>query len=154
MGCDRFRFWGRFTGPGFLAKRALFDNIARYKEHSAAIEFHAMSSSRLFREHRVERPVGVYFYDGDHSYGGTHHGMMAAAPLLSERAVLLVDDWNDPVIRHATRDALAHSRLSVLWQRELPGDHSESGWWNGVGVFFVEKTQPPILDQTALCSPS
>src|SRR5262245_35296777 len=28
IGCDRFRFWGRFTGPGCIAKRALMRNIA------------------------------------------------------------------------------------------------------------------------------
>jgi hypothetical protein len=93
--------------------------------------------------------VGVYFYDGDHSYESTFHGVVSAAPLLSVRAVLLVDDWNDPVIRQATRDAIARVKLRVLWQRELEGDHSELGWWNGLGAFFVEQDQP-ILDQTAL----
>jgi len=149
IGCDLFRVWGRFTGPGFLAKRALFHNIARYRERSAEIEFHAVSSRRLFRERRVRGPVGVYFYDGDHSYEGTHHGVVAASELLAERCVVLMDDWNDPVIRRATRAAFSQAQLRVLWERELAGDHSERGWWNGLGVFFVEKSQP-TRDQTAL----
>jgi hypothetical protein len=149
IGCDRFRFWGRFTGPGFLAKRALYENIQRYQSDSANIEFHPVSSRRLFAEQRVKGPIGVYFYDGDHSYESTFHGIVSAAPLLSERAVVLVDDWNDPVIRMATDDAFSRAELRELWRRELPGDHSERGWWNGLGVFFVERTQSTRV-QTAL----
>lgn len=141
IGCDRFRFWGRFTGPGFLAKRALYQNIKRYEVGSAEIEFHPVSSRRLFAERRVTGPVGVYFYDGDHSYESTFHGIVSAVPLLSERAVILVDDWNDPVIRMATDDAFSRAELRELWRRELPGDHSERGWWNGLGAFFVEQSQ-------------
>lgn len=139
VGCDRFRLWGRYTGPGLLAKRALLRNIERYRAESATVEFHDVPSRRLFLEGRVRGPIGVYFYDGDHSYAGTHHGITAAAPYLAERSVVLVDDWNDPVIRQATRDALSTARLEVLWQRDLPGDHSERGWWNGLGAFFLRR---------------
>lgn len=141
VGCDRFRFWGEFTGPGFLARRALYQNIERYRADSAEIQFHPVSSRRLFAERRVQGPVGVYFYDGDHSYESTFHGIISAAPLLSERAVVVVDDWNDPVIRMATDDALSRAELRQLWRRELPGDHTERGWWNGLGAFFVERPQ-------------
>jgi hypothetical protein len=149
IGCDRFRFWDRFTGPGFLAKRALFHNIQRYQADSAEIQFHAVSSRRLFAERRVVGPIGVFFYDGDHSYESTFHGIVSAAPLLSERAVVLVDDWNDPVIRMATEDAFSRAELRELWRRELPGDHTERGWWNGLGVFYLERSQPTRV-QTAL----
>ncbi len=137
--CDKFRLVGRFTGLGCLAKQALYRNIERYRDRSARIVFHHTTSSRLFREQRIPAPIGVYFYDGDHSFAGTYHGVVAAEPILAHRAVLLVDDWNDKVIRAATREALRASQLGVLWERELDGDHSEKGWWNGLGVFYVER---------------
>jgi hypothetical protein len=84
-------------------------------------------------------PVSVYFYDGGHSYAETRHGIMAAAPLLSRRATVLVDDWNDPEIRRATFDGLERAKLDMLWARHLPGNHDERGWWNGLGVFYVER---------------
>lgn len=138
--CDKFRLVGRFTGLGCLAKQALYRNIERYQERSARVVFHHTTSARLFRERRVPPPVGVYFYDGDHSFAGTYHGITAVEPILAQRAIVLVDDWNDKVIRAATREALRTSALDVLWERELDGDHSENGWWNGVGVFFVERS--------------
>ena len=138
FGCDRFRTWGRYTGPGFLARRALYDNLARYRGRTAEIRFFRTTSEQLFRERLVDGPIGVYFYDGDHSYAGTRHGVMAAAPLLSQRSVLLMDDWNDPVIRGATLAGIADAGLETLWHRALDGNHSESGWWNGLGVFYLE----------------
>lgn len=142
--CDKFRLVGRFTGLGCLARQALYRNIERYRERSARVVFHHTTSARLFRERRVPPPIGVYFYDGDHSFAGTYHGITSVEPILAARAVLLVDDWNDRVIRAATREALRAGPLRVLWDRELEGDHSEQGWWNGLGVFYVERRDAEV----------
>ena len=75
----------------------------------------------------------------DHSYQETFYGVLRASPYLSERSIVVIDDWNDPVIRTATADGLEQARLGVLWRRALPGDHGPLGWWNGLGVFYVEK---------------
>lgn len=140
VGCDHFRTWGRYTGWGVLARRALAENLERYRARSAEIRIFAMKSAELFRRRLLSAPVGVYFYDGDHSYEGTYQGMVAASPFLAERSVVLVDDWNDREIRRATFDGLEQASLRVLWRRALPGDHTTLGWWNGLGVFYVEKT--------------
>jgi hypothetical protein len=138
IGCDKFRFFGRYTGWGHVARRAFANNVARYREERARILFYEMSSRRLLRSGRVPRPIGVFFYDGDHSYAGTRWSIRAVARLLSPRSVLVVDDWNVRRIRLATRDAIADARLKVLWNRWLEGDHTENTWWNGLGVFYVE----------------
>ena len=138
IGCDHFRFWGKFTGPGFLARRQLYRNIERYRRYTGDVRFHEMRSEQLFAADVVDGSIGVYFYDGNHSHEGTFHGVVSAAPLLSRRAVLLMDDWNDPAIRDATLLALEDARLDVLWSRGLPGTRSPDDWWNGLGVFYLE----------------
>jgi hypothetical protein len=138
VACDKFRFWGRFTGPGILARRALYHNIQRYEGSGAKIEFHHLRSRVLFARGLVKAPVGVFFYDGDHSYHETRDNIVLAAPYLSRRCVLLMDDWNDPEIVRATHDGISGAGLTVLWHRALPGDHGPSNWWNGLGVFFLE----------------
>lgn len=144
IGCDKFRLWGRFTGFGLLARRELSRNIERYRGKSADVIVHAMDSRRFFyAPERVPLPVGVYFYDGDHSYPGTFHGIVAAAPYLSDKSIVIVDDWNDPTIRRATFDAIREARLQILWERSLRGDHTERGFWNGLGVFFIAKRRTP-----------
>lgn len=139
VGCDKFRFWGQFTGWGFAAGRAFRRNVERYRGRCGRIVFHHMTSERMFARGLPPSPVGVYFYDGDHSHGGTVKGIVSATAHLADKCVLLVDDWNDPVIRRATEEALDRARLRALWRRELEGDHSQRGWWNGLGAFFVER---------------
>lgn len=141
VGCDHFRFWGKFTGAGFLARRELYRNIERYRRHTGEVQFYEMRSERLFASGLVQGSVGVYFYDGNHSGRGTYDGIVSAAPLLSRRAVLLMDDWNDPVIRDATVRALDAAGLRVAWRRDLPGTRAPDDWWNGLGVFYVERAR-------------
>jgi hypothetical protein len=138
---DKFRFWGEWTGPGFLARRAFYRNVRRYREGSAEIQMHPMTSARFFAKRTPPKPVGVYFYDGDHSYEGTFDGIVKAAPWLSETSVVLVDDWIDPQIQSATKAGFSRSGLKVEWERVLGGDqhNNPDGWWNGLGVFVVTK---------------
>ena len=136
--CDKFRLWGRYTGWGHRARQALFDNIARHREGAATIRFFEMPAERMFARGLVPRPVGVYFYDGGHSEEETRQGVRAAGPLLSSRAVVVVDDWNDPAIRRGAFAGISDAGLDVLWHRHLPGDHDEHSFWNGLGIFFVQ----------------
>lgn len=141
MGCDKIRFWSRSTGEfWFQVKKELFDNIARYRAESAEIDFHHMKSQEFFRRRLAPKPVGVYFYDGDHSYEGTRSHVVAAADSLSKKSVLLMDDWNDPEIQRATADGMAEAGLEVLWKRELAGTNQDkTSWWNGLAVFYLER---------------
>ncbi len=141
VGNDKFRFWGEYTGPGFLAKRAFFRNVRRYRQGSADVQMHPMTSKRFFATQRPPKAVGVYFYDGDHTYRGTRDGIRNAAPWLADTSIVLVDDWTDPEIRSGARDGLQQGGLSVAWERALGGDvpNNPAGWWNGLGVFHVTK---------------
>ena len=140
IGCDKFRVFGRYTGLGFVARRALYANIARYQGRRAAIWFHDMRSASFFAR-RPLGPVGVYFYDGAHAYRETRRSIAAGSRGLSPRAAVLVDDWNVPHVRTATLDGFRDSGVEVLWRRDLPGDHTEQTWWNGIGAFYVDASR-------------
>ncbi len=140
VACDKFKFYGPYTGFGFLAKRALNKNVSRYAHTSADITFYHMTSRDLFDRGLVPDGVKVYFYDGDHSFEGTRHGVTAAAPHLCDESYVLMDDWNDPDIRRATREGIEEAGLTIAWERELEGENGDpSGWWNGLGVFILVK---------------
>lgn len=140
VACDKFRLWGKWTGWGFQARRALLNNVERYSPEGADVTFHHMDSRKLFAKNLVPKDVEVYFYDGDHTYEGTLHGVVDAAPLLCETSYLLMDDWNDDVIKRATFEGFKQAGLEVTWMRELEGQNrSQDGWWNGLGVFMLER---------------
>lgn len=137
VACDKFRAFGRYTGFGFAARRALRANLERYRGRRATVWFHDMRSAAFFARPPLG-PVGVYFYDGAHSYRETRRSIAAGSRWLSPRAAVLVDDWNVPHVREATLDGFRDSGVQVLWRRDLPGDHTEQSWWNGVGAFYVQ----------------
>ena len=60
MACDKFRFYGRYTGLGYRVRHALRRNLQRYADGRAAIHFYDMPSSRFFRRRRIDEPFGVY----------------------------------------------------------------------------------------------
>ncbi|MFK7998399.1 MAG: class I SAM-dependent methyltransferase [Polyangiales bacterium] len=141
VACDKFRFYGHHTGWGFKAKRALHDNLARYAPESAEVTFHNMPSEKLFRDKLVPSNVGVYFYDGDHTYLGTRNHIEWAENLLADECILLVDDYNDPEIRRATEDAIDTMNFKATWSKYLPGENGkQDGWWNGLGVFALKRS--------------
>lgn len=140
VACDKFRFLGKFTGWGFKVKNALYSNIDKFAGESANITFHHMKSMEMFQRGHVPNNVAVYFYDGDHSYDGTYENIFAVGPHLAEKSVLLVDDWNDPIIQKATRKAIEDLELKIEWEEELEGvNQTQDGWWNGLGVFLLHK---------------
>jgi hypothetical protein len=138
IACDKFRFWGRWTGPGWRARRSFYSNLRRYRDRCAYIDFRHTTCERLFDQKMVQAPIGVYFFDGDHSRDGTRFGIEAAGDVLSHRSVILVDDWNIPAVRAGTLEGLSAAGLRILWQRSLDGDSPKEAWWCGLGVFFVE----------------
>ena len=139
IGCDKFRLFGRYTGFGYRARRALRAQLNESRPNRANIWFYDMRSSAFFKRQDLS-PVGVYFYDGDHSYRGTRQSLAAGARWLSPRAAVLVDDWNVPHIRKGTLDGFRDAGVRILWRRDLPGDHTEHTWWNGVGAFYVQRS--------------
>lgn len=40
---------------------------------------------------------------------------------------------------HVEVDGFRDSGVDILWRRDLPGDHTEATWWNGVGAFYVAR---------------
>lgn len=139
FGCDLFRLWGPSTGFGPLAKMQLRNNLRYYRSECGAIDFHAIPFQDLFMRGEIDPPVGVYFYDADHTYEGTYEGVEDAYSYLAEESYILMDDWNDETIREATYAAFRDLQLTINWQVHLPGDHDEEMWWNGLGVFHLKK---------------
>jgi len=86
------------------------------------------------------RTVGVYFYDGGHTYRDQYDGLELALPLMAPQSVIVVDDTNPfeegvngSEARAANRDWLAkHPDWRLLFDFLSPKrDH---GWHNGIQI--------------------
>jgi predicted O-methyltransferase YrrM len=87
----------------------------------------------VLQEHRLP-PIGVFFYDADHSTAATRAALDAVRPLLAASALIVVDDAEWPKVRAATDafvDANPEARLRV---RIAGRAESQPWWWDGMDL--------------------
>jgi hypothetical protein len=83
----------------------------------------------------LDRPLGVYLYDGEHSYENQYRGLMIADPFYAEDAVIVVDDTNLDRAHEATLQFAADSRLEweVVFDRKTAAMRHPT-LWNGLMI--------------------
>lgn len=99
--------------------------------------FHEMDYRDYFSNVHSE-PIGVYFYDGEHSYENQWRGLEIAEPYFTDDCILLVDDttWEDP--HKATLDFIeASERDYTLFFDERTAGNGHPTLWNGLMVAQV-----------------
>jgi predicted O-methyltransferase YrrM len=93
-----------------------------------------------FREFLVEAPwlpaeIGVYFYDGGHSFADQYEGLKYALPNLADGALVIVDDTNKRNVRSANRlFAASVAGFDAVLDLRTPRNHSPT-WWNGIQLY-------------------
>jgi len=86
-------------------------------------------------------PYDLFFNDGDHKYISQKQTIIDYARLLTDEAIVVVDDWNATEVRDGTMAGIAEAKLKVIHQVDLfsKGNCDLSSWWNGVGIFLINK---------------
>jgi hypothetical protein len=128
VGIDDFSW---FEGPEELFRR---DFEARRSSNHA---FHAMDYQEYF-EKLHDQPIGLYCYDGDHSYANQWRGLEIAEPFFAEGCLVLIDDPNWAQVRRATSDFIAASsrEYRVLMDAGTT-DPEHPTLWNGALMLEV-----------------
>ena len=92
----------------------------------------------LRRPGLLPHPVGVYFYDADHSPLGQYLALALAEPHLADEAIVIVDDTASPAVARAT-DRYVRGRDAYELLADLPGSPAGGRWWNGLRVFAFRR---------------
>ena len=138
--CDDF---SEFTGSNSNA--ILESNLRRYGM-SDTVKFYNGDFRKTFADGHIDRPVGLYFYDGAHDEVSQYEGIALAEPLLADVALVVVDDWRlaadsgsyaeAGTVRAAQQSPHDWELLYVLPAR-FNGDLEM--WWNGVAVLSFKR---------------
>lgn len=136
--------FSQFNGTGEV-KSEFMGNIARFLGKNDFIFFDAdcfkLDVSQL-RKHNI------YLYDGGHTYEDQYKALTHYIDALDDAFVYIADDWNLGRVRQGTFDAIHDLGLKTLWSKEViltkndkhtPKAAAVSGWWNGIGVFVLNK---------------
>jgi predicted O-methyltransferase YrrM len=88
----------------------------------------------------IPEPIGVYFYDADHSSLGQYLALGVAEPHLADEALVVIDDTASRVVARATdRYVREHPGYELL--ADLPGSPSGGRWWNGLRIYAFRRAQ-------------
>jgi len=79
-------------------------------------------------------PVGVFFYDADHSTAATRAALDAVRPHLAARALIVVDDAEWPKVRAATDAFVAANPEASLRLRIAGRADGQPWWWDGMDL--------------------
>ncbi|HEY3765846.1 MAG TPA: class I SAM-dependent methyltransferase [Gaiellales bacterium] len=80
-------------------------------------------------------PVGVFFYDADHSTAATVAALEAVRGRLAPRALVVLDNAEWPKVR-AAADAFAAANPEATLRLRIAGRESgQPWWWDGMDVF-------------------
>ena len=134
--CDNFSLFseGQDVGKEFY-KNA--DTFIKGKYKMLEQDYFSITKEQL------PAPPDFYYFDGDHSYIHQYKAMTYFAPLLADQCIVVVDDFSWFDVNKGTMDGIRDSGLKVeyfmtLWSG-VESDCSEKGFWNGYGVFLINK---------------
>lgn len=131
-----------FGMMGADARDALTANLARHAADKdlTLLEgdaFRLMTDRTAFR-----KPVGVYFYDGEHTVLAHYLALAVAEPLLADEALVLVDDATWPLVQKAHRRYLSrHQGWSVV-RRFDAATQDDPHWANGLHLLRYRRPGP------------
>ena len=81
-----------------------------------------------------KKSIGVFFYDGDHSYEATKNSLEHVEPYLSDQAIVIMDDLCYPWVLAGWRAGaymLGYQIVNEFWPPRLC---DPTNWWNGLGI--------------------
>jgi predicted O-methyltransferase YrrM len=85
-------------------------------------------------------PIGVFFYDADHSTEATRAALDAVRPLLASSALIVVDDAEWAKVRAATDAFVAANREASLGLRIAGRAAGQPWWWDGMDLVVWAST--------------
>lgn len=81
---------------------------------------------------KISSPIDVYFYDADHSLIGHEKAITYYADALADACIIVIDDWDTPLIRKMTFKGFDKVGFQVLFQAHLPKGSGESAQYVAV----------------------
>jgi hypothetical protein len=140
--------WSEFGAPkdDFLA------NFKKYKGKNQA----KFIEGNCFELDLTGLPkFNIYLYDGGHSVEDQSNAITYFIDCLDDVFILIIDDWNWSWVRTGTYLGIEKANLKTLWAKEIilteNDEHTEAKeaketWWNGMGVFLLQKQNDRTTD--------
>jgi len=134
-----------FGMAGQEARAELMANLATHGEGADVRLLEGDCFDLMARPGALDRPVGVYFYDGEHTLLAHYLALAVVEPLLADEALVLIDDATWPVVQRAHRlflDRHPGWTIDATWDAKVEDDPR---WANGLHALTFRRTAPSVL---------
>ena len=121
-----------FGMAGQEARDELMHNLRTYTDGAHLNLLEGDCFALMARPDVCEKPVGVYFYDGEHTLLSHYLALAVVEPLLADEALILIDDASWPVVQKAHRLFVKNHpgwEVSATWDAAHADDPR---WANGL----------------------
>lgn len=128
-----------FGMAGQEARAELEDNLRTYGGSADIALLEGDCFTLMAQPGVVDAPVGVYFYDGEHTLLSHYLALAAVEPLLADEALVLVDDATWPVVQRAHRIFLRRHpgwSIAATWDAAHADDPR---WSNGLHALVFRR---------------
>lgn len=134
--------WSQFSGT----KEQFLANVEQAKSSGSSLRLIEEDFRKI--DYSVLSKFNVFLFDGPHTDVDHRDGILLAQPCLTDRFVLIVDDWNWPLVRLGTMSGLLAARCrieaSVQLRTTLDNSHPSvafeaSDWHNGYFIAVVRR---------------
>lgn len=128
-----------FGMAGEEAHAELTDNLKRFAGDADVQLLEGDAFTMMAQPGLIDRPVGVYFYDGEHTLLSHYLALAVVEPLLADEALILVDDATWPVVQRAHRIFLRRNpqwRIVETWDAQQTDDPR---WANGLHALVFQR---------------
>lgn len=93
----------------------------------------------IFPKNRGISDIDVYFYDGEHEAINHYRGLQYYYHAMADSFIFMVDDWSWEKVQRGTYTAFNELGAKIAFKVEYYGSNDADGWWNGCGIFVLEK---------------
>lgn len=128
-----------FGMQGQQAREELMGNLDKY---AADAEVHLLEGDcfKLMADRSlIDKPVGVYFYDGEHTLLSHYLALAVVEPLLADEALVLIDDASWPVVQRA-HDLFMKRHPGWTVERKWDAAHADDPRWsNGLHALVFRR---------------
>lgn len=121
-----------------------FDNQAAYflencQRFEVPVEF--ISADCFTVDTEKIRDINYYLYDGNHWTDKTAKGLTYFYDCFADEFIYVVDDYDWEGVQQGAEIGIKECGFKVKYQRYLKSGigNNPDGWWNGLGIFVLEK---------------
>jgi hypothetical protein len=134
IACDN---WTQFENTQYGSAKAIFhQNIAKHQGRLPAIRVVDLDIWKFLAAPEFKKPLGLVFYDGDHTEDSQRKIWTAIQPYLGENAIMIIDDYDHPPTKSGSELGLKDTKWK---ETDFVYQSGPSGFHNGLGIFFLSK---------------